>query len=445
MKALFPFTDFLWILQKEEYENRRYLFWLRRFFFRRGFVTSERIAYTGRAKLTLAVTLVLWFGSFYVVGYSLQVYWQIAVLLILWCVLIPVFVLIANFLLMPFVIAAHQRLEHRARERVRAHAPMKVVAIVGSYGKTTTKHFLYELVRHSYRSQMIPGTVNTTAGIAVWLLRELAPSTELLIVEMDAYHAGEIAASCRMTPPDIAIVTNVGEQHMARFKRIENLANAIGEVVTGSKPEACIIADARTRKALTGVRADRRTFSEVDTTQLVYGGRVLTSPELSASNRENLARALRAAELVSVPLAFVEDSLQHVVLPDRRQRVTQLLGYEGIDDSYNISLSTAEAGLAAARSFADAKDRKLLVVSAGIPELGPEALDGNMRLGEAVAQSADHVIVLNTMFAEDILRGLGTTPYTRLPRYEDFLAARDQFPPNEWILLLQPTLPDLYY
>lgn len=444
MRFIFPFTDFLWILQKEEYENSRYAFWLQRFFFRRGFVKSERLVYTARAKATLVTAVILWLGTFYVIASVLPSFLLIVLLFALWCLAIPLFVLVANALLVPFMHLAHRRLEARARAQVRAHAPMKVVAIAGSFGKTTSKHFLYELIRYSKRTQMIPGTVNTTAGIAAWLKKHLAPSTELLIVEMDAYHPGEIAASCRMTPPDIAIVTNIGEQHMARFKRPERLVRAIGEVVEGAKPGAHVVADAQTLTALAPVRGDR-SFVEVDTTHLRYDGEEIPARALSSSNRENLARVLFAAELLGIPKAFVKDSVTHLELPKRRQQVGTILGYEGIDDSYNISLSTARAGLAAGRAFADRVHKKLLVVAAGIPELGPEEQDGNVRLGEALAQAADHVAVLGSMFAPDILRGLKDAPHTRYARYEDFLAARKDFPASEWVLLLEPTLPDLYY
>ena len=62
-RTLLPFDDFLWILQKEEYETARYFYWLKRFFFRRNFVVSEKLIYTLRAKVTLGVAVLLWLGS----------------------------------------------------------------------------------------------------------------------------------------------------------------------------------------------------------------------------------------------------------------------------------------------------------------------------------------------------------------------------------------------
>src|SRR3989344_1958350 len=246
MNTLFPFADFVWILQKEEYETGRYLYWLRRFFFRRNFVVSEKLVYTARARATLALAATLWFGALttVVLAYASIFVWFLAPLVSL--VAIPLFVLLANLLLLPAFALAHARVRRRARALVAAHAQMRVVAIVGSYGKTTTKHLLYDLVRYHYRTQMTPGTINTTAGIAAWISKSLAPSTEVLVVEMDAYHRGEIARSARITPPDIAVITTIGEQHLERFGSHEALAKALGEIVLHAKPNATIVASPKT-------------------------------------------------------------------------------------------------------------------------------------------------------------------------------------------------------
>lgn len=321
---------------------------------------------------------------------------------------------------------------------------MKIVAIVGSYGKTTTKHFLYDLVRFNYKTQMTPGTINTTSGIAAWIQRELFQNTEMLIVEMDSYHQGEIALTAAITPPDIIIITPIGEQHMQRFRDHSALVDTIGEIITSAKPNAVIIGD---RKTLNYVRHLQNgfTFVEVDTGNLSYQNRKINANELSQSNKENLARALEAASQLSIPATLVEDTIKHFELPDRRQKVTDIYGYEGIDDSYNISLSTARAGLAAARVLADARKKKLLVIVAGIPELGPDELDGNQKLGASISTVADHAIVLDSMFAPEIILGLGALPHTFYKRLPDFLADTSRFPKGDWLVILEPPLPDLYY
>jgi len=446
MNYLFPFADFLWILQKEEYDSARYIKWLRRFFFRRGFVVSEQLVYTARAKITLAASILLWALILLLVLVLVPGLFSKLLLTVVLLLLIPIASLLANVALSPVFSALHGRQQARAAERVQRHAPLNIVGIAGSFGKTTTKHFLYDLVRYHYRTQMIPGTINTPSGIAAWILKELAPNTQLLIVEMDAYKRGEIAASARMTPPDIAIVTNVGDQHLERFGSKKALAASLGEILQHSPHGSTLIVDTVTLADLQPVDPSVRVV-EVRTGPLVYQGTAIGTENLSQSNKENLARALVVADLLHVPAPFVIDTSRHLELPDRRQKMGSVYGYEGIDDSYNISLTTAKAGLAAARALADTKGKKLFVVAAGIPEAGPDAPESNRELGQAISAYADQAIVLDTMFSEEIRTGIGATvPVMRTPRLETFLkTAHEVLPPGEWVGLFQPALPDLYY
>jgi UDP-N-acetylmuramyl pentapeptide synthase len=142
-------------------------------------------------------------------------------------------------------------------------------------------------------------------------------------------------------------------------------------------------------------------------------------------------------------------------LPDRRQKEAEWHGYVAIDDSYNISLTTARAGVEAAVVLAKREGKKLLVVTAGIPELGPAEKIGNEKLGELIASRADRAAILKSIFASEIIKGIRA--YEKITArngknfsvFEDlstFLAdAHEQFPTEQWIVLVQPELTDLYY
>ncbi|HEX2792111.1 MAG TPA: Mur ligase family protein [Candidatus Paceibacterota bacterium] len=452
IRSLFPFGDFLYILQREEYDGMRYLGWMPRFFFRRNFLKYERTVYTKRAKAVLAgadLLFALWLGLTYLVARQSL---ELSVLgIAAGMLLIPAWVLLAHGVSAPFFEIAKRRLWTKASAKVKGQTGMRIVAIAGSYGKTTTRAFIYEMVRHSYRTQVMEGNINTTTGVAAWLLKHLSASTELLIIETDAYAPGEIRDTMRITPPDVAVITNVGDQHMERFRTQTRLARTLREAFEGARAGATLITDAATARALevTDATFAGRALRLVDASAgLLYQGEQVAVPaSLSASNRANLAYALAVADTLKIPASFVRDSMGALALPDRRQQPTELYGYEAIDDSYNISLTTARAGLEAARAYAAERGKKLLVVAAGIPELGPADKDGNWALGELLRERADHAVVLETMFSNEIRRGIADE--SNYDRYADLPAfledAHAKFPPDEWVLLLQPPLPDIYY
>lgn len=444
-----PFADFFYILQQEEYDSGRYAHWLSRFFFRRNFQERDRLRYTKRVVSSLAVAVVLWLGTWEFFLYLVPPPDPAARFLsvVLWLFLIPIFVLIANWLLTPYYNLAKRSVMRRAAQKIGESEGLKIVAIAGSFGKTTVKNFIYDLVRYNYATQMIPGNINTPLGIGRWVLGSLQRNTKLLIVEADAYKKGEIAASVAVAPPDIAIVTNVGDQHLARFGSKECLAAALKEAFLGAKPEARLLCTAKTA-AVFGSLPGRGDNPEIiiDKEELGFLSEAALA-RFSASNRMNLDFAIKTAELLDVPRLFIIDTCSKLELPDRRQKIATWHGYQCVDDSYNISFTTALAGLDAARELARREGKNMLVVTAGIPEFGPDGADDNIKLGEVVAAKADHAVILRSIFADEIAEGIGEkSKYSITRDFKSFLGdAHAAFPPERWVILLQPELTDLYY
>ncbi len=463
LHALFPFADFFYILQQEEYSGTRFLKWLPRFFLRRNIQVRDTLKYTKRVKSSLAFVVALWLASLFAASAAVA-FAPFSVVLIAagWLLAIPIFVLAGNWILAPYYGFLKMRVIRRAAATIARHGEMKIVAVAGSFGKTTTKQFIYQLAQYTYAAQVIPGNINTPLGIAMWVNAYLKPGTQLLIVEMDAYRRGEIARSASIVPPDLAIVTNVGDQHLERFGNREKLAAALGEVFAGAKPGAKLLCTAETAAAL-GYRAvgsgDAVSLGTAGLTIVSGGGLdILDAPtkqHFSASNLINLAFAVKAAQLLQVPRDFIVDTCAKMELPERRQKEDEWHGYSAIDDSYNISLTTARAGVEAAAALAKREGKKLLVVTAGIPELGPREKDGNEKLGELIASRADHAAILKSMFAGDVAKGVrrydkavtrNGKSFSMFPDLNAFFAqAPGRFPPGQWVVLVQPELTDLYY
>jgi len=448
-KAIFPFEDFLYILQQEDYNTQRYLKWLPRFFWRRDFHVRDHVYYTKRATITLVFVVTAWLLSLGAILICIGNIFFTIVLVLIWLIGIPIAVLAGNAILGPVYAVARRRVLQRAGEKIKQQKNLHIVSVAGSFGKTTTKNFIHQLVRQSYRTQMIPGNINTPLGIANWIISDLRVGTELLIIEIDGYNKDEVADSSRMVPVDVAIITNIGDQHLERFGNKENLATALGELFRLAKPNAVCIADAATAEILKEVSYNRSyniTIADGDTLG-VLGDLKNKLNYLSVSSRQDLIFAITAAKVLSVPDDFIIHSCENLDVPDRRQKVANIYGYDGIDDSYNISFTTAQAGIVAADNLAVAMHKKLLAVTAGIPELGPADQDKNRILGELLEKTADHIIILNSIFADEIAAGIhAPEKRSTYPDLKTFLeVAHTKFPREQWILFLEPELTDLYY
>ncbi len=444
--AIFPLRDFLYLLQLEEYESMRYVSRALKRFFRRGFEQRDRLKWTNRIVVLLILIVLMMIGAVLIASVFVSIT-MTALLMVVILAMTPGFVFLANVISIPFFVLAHARLNAQAR-LVRSRAPnLQVIAIAGSYGKTTTKNLLYEMIRRHYKTQLIDGNINTTAGIAQWMLKKFDPTAEVMIVEMDAYHPGEIAASCEIVQPTVAILTSIGDQHLVRFGSQEKIVQALQEVFAGTRSGGLRVCREDVSMMLNKYGFDHD-VKAIATDAIVYQGIEIDASNLSESVREDLTYAAAIAEAMNIPARFIEEAIRSFVLPDRRQKAQTVFGYEGIDDSYNICVATAHAGVLAAKARAEASRKKLVVLTAGIPELPREAsARENAQYGVFLAEHAHAVLVLKSEHFADVASGIGNKiPLMRARNLVEAIPMlHAQCSVGDYVLLFQPELTDASY
>ena len=129
-----------------------------------------------------------------------------------------------------------------ARRRIKLVKP-KIIGITGSYGKTSSKELLSQLLEEHFETVKTLKNENTEISIARRILNAVNPGVAIFVMEVGAYKRGEIARVCRMAPPDVAWITAIGNQHIDLFGGQENIKRAKFEIVEGLKPEEwrCLI------------------------------------------------------------------------------------------------------------------------------------------------------------------------------------------------------------
>jgi UDP-N-acetylmuramoyl-tripeptide--D-alanyl-D-alanine ligase len=121
-----------------------------------------------------------------------------------------------------------QSLQDLARHH-RRRLGLRILAITGSNGKTTTKELLARVLGKKLSVEFTRGNLNNHIGVPLTLL-QMSGETELGIVEMGANHIGEIAELCRIAEPDFGIITNIGKAHLEGFGSPEGVKQAKGEL-----------------------------------------------------------------------------------------------------------------------------------------------------------------------------------------------------------------------
>jgi|GEM_PF-813641 len=371
-----PLWDFLYILQLEEYDLGRYLkqIWPR--LLKRNFEVRESLQYTGRMKVTFALSALL------LVPLPSD-YW------LLWLCLVPITtpfaILLASAVVsIPVAMQKKRRLRRAAAYFIKEYPDTKVIAITGSFGKTTAKYLLQHVLQYDYRVAIIPDNLNTSLGIANYLLSGQVPkSTELLIVEMGAYTRGDITEAAQVTPPDYAVITIFGDQHMERFGSHANIVFGKSEIFTTHEQTQCYLP------------AD--SYRQVKEQQLSTDRLTAVSVPDGAKSTEYLVTKL--AQDLGVSNESINSSLETFTPPNRRNNVFVRDGVVIIDNSYNLSPMVAEAMLSDAKEMASKANKKLVVLTGGIGEQGTESDSVNQKFGQLLNDYSIRVILTDSIYA----------------------------------------------
>ena len=339
----------------------------------------------------------------------------------LWIVavqLVPLALVGGNLLLAPAEARTQQRYWNEAREVLRRVDPM-VIAITGSFGKTSVKHILGHVLETAAPTLITPGSVNTAMGIARVVRERLQPHHRYFVVEMGAYGPGSIRRLCALTPPKMGIVTAIGLAHYERFKSLETVAEAKFELAeaaaaNGGKvlPTAEVLGFAAPRRfaeahpdtlltvgvepgATVVIDALRQDADGIAVTVNWQGRRYeLRAPLFGLQQGKNVALACAAAGTLGLAPEDVVASLRSMPqIAHRLELKREGNGATLIDDAYNSN----PIGFAAALEVLDVLRRpggRRILVTPGMVELGAAHDDEHRRIGGLAAGHVDVLVAV---------------------------------------------------
>ena len=385
------------------------------------------IAYTARVKRLYACTLVLgaallflaWrFGGPYAFFYA-------AVVIL---VLDKLLVLLANWLNSPMEKAISKWYYNDAARKLAKFKDLIIIGVTGSYGKTSTKNYLYRILSEKYNTLITPGNYNTTLGVVRTIREQLQPMHQVFIVEMGAKQPGDIKEICDLVHPTIGIVTSVGEMHLETFKTKENIqktkfelirslpSDGLGVINADSEgiatyadiPANCPIVRYGIKAPEAGFRADgvRYSASGTDFEVVSPGGR--TALHTSLMGECNVLNILGAA-VVAQRLGVSDRQLQMAVAKlrqvEHRLSVSVKGGLTVLDDAYNSNPEGARMALDVLAALDLPQRAKRIVVTPGFVELGQRQEAACEQLGARIARSADILIIVNKLNKNAIYKG----------------------------------------
>lgn len=288
----------------------------------------------------------------------------------------------------------------------RRHLPVRVVAITGSNGKTTTKEMTGSIVRQEYRALVSSGNLNNLVGVPLTLFR-LREDHRVAVLELAMNARGEIHRLAEMVEPDVGVITNIGEAHLEFLGSVEEVAEAKGELLPflGGDRVAVLNLDdpyltplfSRVRGRLVTFGLNPRADIRAERVRLqrngqahfaLCTGRKRRPVRLHVPGRMNVSNALAAAAVgvvLGLDLETIAAGLEGA--PAAAMRMHKILHPSGavfINDAYNANPTSMAAGLET--FFRMTKGAEAIVVLGDMLELGAVSEAAHRKVGAAVAR-----------------------------------------------------------
>jgi len=261
------------------------------------------------------------------------------------------------------------------------------IGITGSYGKTTTKELLFNLLSTSFNAAKTDKNMNTDVGVALSILKNLNPDTEFFITEMGAYRRGEIKTICDFVKPTYGIITGIGNQHLALFGSIDNIIKTKAELLNSlpkngkayvSKDKGFDYFQNQATYPIISFGSSHADITikkilndKIPTYKIEYKqNRFFLNTQIPSQFLTNLLPVITLSIDLGVSLKIISQKIPAIIndLYNQLVKVTKQ-GMKIIDTSYNVNVEGFIGIIELLQSF---KTTNNIVISKGIIELGDD-------------------------------------------------------------------------
>ncbi len=289
----------------------------------------------------------------------------------------------------------------QARMRMEEMPDMIVIGITGSYGKSSTKEFLAQILSAKFKVAKTPANQNTEIGVAQYILDELPADAEIFIVEMAAYAIGEIKTICGIAIPKIGILTGISEQHLALFGSLENTMKAKYELIESLPEDGLAVFNAENQYCL-------ELSEKWQGRKLTYKKSIVPKYKKLPEHYElNLNGAIAVARYLGMKPKEISEAIKGIELGSHMMQ--RFFGKKDcliIDDTYSANPD----GVLAALDYLDKLSRKYIykiIVMPCLIELGGASSEVHERIGRKINDVCDLAIITTKDNFEDIKREAG--------------------------------------
>ncbi len=355
--------------------------------------------------------------------------------------------LLSHMVLVPVEKAIQRGYINDARRILRSMPGLRVVGITGSYGKTSTKHYLTRILSEEFDVLMTPGSYNTPMGVVRTIREYLKPYNQIFVCEMGAKQKGDIKEICNIVHPEMGIVTAVGPMHLESFKTLENVCATKFELVDALPSDGCAVINndfalcagrsvGNVSALRYGIVATERCDYVATDVRYTPDGTFFTvqGPDgfhleletrlLGECNVSDILAAVIIALRLGVPAEKIRYAVASIEQVEHRLSIKKTPGgVTIIDDAFNSNPAGSRMAVDVLSHF---RDGKRIIVTPGMIELGTEQHALNKAFGRHAGEKLDVVIVVGEHNRKAIVEGVNESGFNKenLHEVSDFNEAQ---------------------
>ena len=335
-----------------------------------------------------------------------------------------IFTFIANTLNISVEMIVYNHYLKKAKLKLKDRPNLKIIGITGSYGKTSSKNILNEILNSKYISYTTPKSFNTPNGIIKTINENLDKFTEIFIAEMGACKLGDIQELCDIVKPKYGIITTIGVAHLETFKSLENIQKGKFELVENLPSDGIAILNKddinqvnyklknKVKTIWIGIDNEDANIYATDIKMSNEGlnfniviNKKKYKFETILLGRHNVYNILGAVALgleFNIEIDKLQKAVKKLKPVEHRLELKEQNGIYIIDDAYNSN----PVGSSSAIEVLSMMKGKKIIVTPGMIELGDKEYELNKEFGRQMAKVCDEIILVGEKQTKPILEGI---------------------------------------
>ncbi len=328
--------------------------------------------------------------------FAKNIFWRVFWVL-LFDIFAPLIISIIVFYFQPLAVMIKNKTLKKAKERRKEFKKLLVIGITGSYGKTSVKEFLAEILSKKFRVLKTEKHINAEIGIAETILKKLKPEHDIFIAEVGAYEKGKIKEVCDILLPKLGVLTGINEQHMATFGSQKNIIEGKYELIESLPEDGVAFFNAKNKYCV-------ELYKKTKIKKYLYGENAKLFEE------ENLLGAIAVAK----ELGMTEEEISSISngIKNNLSCIQQKKGVNGLtvlDATYSANPDGVISHLDYLKTLRQARG-KLVIVMPCLIELGKASKEVHKRIGEKIGEICDLAIIVTKDKLKEIKDGSAGSP-----------------------------------